>query len=64
MNDIMEKYLTGIRAEAHAKRVAEFADIVKNVAIKLRVREDDAINWLEIPEEYRKEITELLSHSG
>lgn len=63
MCDIMEKYLAGIRAEAHAKNMAEFADIVKNVAIKLRVREEDAINWLGIPEEYSKEITEILSHS-
>lgn len=63
MCDIMEKYRAQIRAENHAKIIAEYADIVKNAAVKLRVREEDAINWLGIPEEYRKGITEILSHS-
>lgn len=63
MCEIMEKYLAGIRAEEHAKHVAEITEIVKNAATQFKVNEEEAISKLKIPEEYREEVIGILLQS-
>lgn len=63
MDDIMERYLTEIRAETHAKRVAEFAEVIKNAGQEFNVNVEEAISRLKIPVEFREEIMNLLSQN-
>ena len=59
----MDEYQARIRAEEHARTLAQDVEMVKSAAKEFQVSVEEAISKLKVPEEYREEIMELLSHS-